>query len=225
LLIYGHRGASARLPENTLAAMRGVVEDGADGVEFDVFASIDGVPVLIHDRDVGRTTDGVGNVDELTLAELKALDAGNGERIPTLAEALEIIAGPLALDVELKQAGAEAATLAELYRHPGARWIISSFDWEILREVRRLDPAAEVWPLAEFFDESLLAVAAELESPGVALWFPLYNEETAPMLRDRGLQVAVWTVNDAGIAAMMRDLGAAVLMSDDPAGIRAALRE
>jgi len=156
---------------------------------------------------------------------LRRLDAGGGERIPTLEESLEVVAGPLRLDVELKQAGAEAATLAALRRHPGARWLISSFDWDILRAVRRLDAGAELWPLHEGFDDELLAVAAELNAPGVALWFPFLNEETAPVLSSRRLRTAVWTVNDPEIARRMRALGADVLISDDPAGIRAALAD
>jgi glycerophosphoryl diester phosphodiesterase len=223
MLIYAHRGSSARLPENTLAALRGAIEDGADGVEFDIHASADGIPLLIHDRELEHSTSGSGNVDDYSLEALRQFDAGNGERIPTFDEALEVIAGPLALDVELKQAGAEAATLAALRRHPEARWLISSFDWDILRALRRLDPEAELWPLAEEFDDALLAVAGELGSPGVALWFPWFNAETAPILRDRGLKVVVWTVNDADTARMMRDLGADVLITDDPAGLRSAL--
>lgn len=223
MLIYAHRGSSVRLPENTLAALRGAVEDGADGVEFDIHASSDGVPVLIHDIELDRTTNGTGHVDQYSFDVLRRLDAGDGERIPSFEEALETVAGPLQLDVEVKQAGAEAATLAALRKHPASRWLISSFEWNILREVRRLDADAELWPLHEAFDDALLDVAAELGSPGVALWFPFFNEETAPILRERGLKVAVWTVNDPQAAFVMRDLGADVLITDDPAGIRAAL--
>lgn len=225
MLIYGHRGSSARLPENTLAALRGAIVDGADGVEFDVHASSEGVPVLIHDRELERTTNGKGAVDARSLAELRRLDAGGGERIPTLEEALDAVAGSLRLDVELKQPGAEGATLEALRRSPGARWLISSFDWDILRAVRRLDAGAELWPLHEGFDAGLLEAAAELGSPGVALWFPFLNEETAPALRARGLKAAVWTVNDPAIARRMRELGADILITDDPAGIRAALTD
>ncbi|MGI9254653.1 MAG: glycerophosphodiester phosphodiesterase [Thermomicrobiales bacterium] len=225
MLIYGHRGSSARLPENTIAALRGAIEDGADGVEFDIHASRDGVPVLIHDRELERTTNGHGQVDAQSLADLRNLDAGNGEAIPTFDEALAVIAGSLKLDVELKQAGAEVATLAALRGYPDAEWLISSFEWDILRSVRAIDPDAALWPLTEGFDDDLLAVADELGSPGVALWFPFFNEDTAPVLRERGLKVAVWTVNDADIARRMRDLGADVLISDDPAGIRSALAD
>ncbi|MBZ0251997.1 MAG: hypothetical protein K8I02_01540, partial [Candidatus Methylomirabilis sp.] len=92
-LRIAHRGASGECPENTLAAFGRALEIGVDMVEFDVHLSRDGVPVVIHDDDVRRTTDGRGLVKDLTLAELRRLDAGGwkdarfaGERIPTLEE-------------------------------------------------------------------------------------------------------------------------------------------
>src|SRR5687768_13536857 len=105
--IYAHRGASSTKPENTLAAFREALDIGADGIEFDVHATVERVPVVIHDRNVGRTTNGAGNVDELTLAEVGALDAGNGERVPTLADVLALVGARAHLDVEIKHAGIE----------------------------------------------------------------------------------------------------------------------
>ncbi|MGC9358529.1 MAG: glycerophosphodiester phosphodiesterase, partial [Anaerolineae bacterium] len=75
-LIFGHRGASRSAPENTLAAFRRAAEMGADGVELDVHLTADGVPVVIHDARVNATTDGSGYIGEMTLAEVKELDAG-----------------------------------------------------------------------------------------------------------------------------------------------------
>ena len=85
-LIYAHRGVSAIHPENTLRAFRHALAIGVDGIELDVHATADGIPVVIHDRDVGRTTDGSGYVDQIPLARLATFDAGDGERVPTLAE-------------------------------------------------------------------------------------------------------------------------------------------
>src|SRR5215213_4894602 len=86
MLIYAHRGASAIHPENTLRAFRHALAIGVDGIELDVHATADGIPVVIHDRDIGRTTNGAGYVDEMPLAQLETFDAGDGERVPTLAE-------------------------------------------------------------------------------------------------------------------------------------------
>lgn len=110
-LVIAHRGESSRAPENTLAAFRGALEAGVDFVEFDVHLSADGIPVVIHDETVDRTTDGTGRVDSLTVAQLKALDAGSwfdpgfaGERIPTLAETLDLLRGKGRILLELKDA-------------------------------------------------------------------------------------------------------------------------
>ena len=223
MLIFAHRGASGRLPENTLAAVRGAIEDGADGIEIDLHATANGTPVLLHDRDLARTTSGRGPVEALSDADLSGLDAGNGEPLPTFAAALDIAAGRLRLDIEVKQPGIEARVLAELRRLPEAEWFVSSFDWNILRAFRALDRSARLWPLAVRVGDELLTFAADLDAPGVALAAPAYTREVAALLAERGLACAVWTVNDVAEARRVRDLGAAILISDWPAEMRAAL--
>src|SRR6187200_2440153 len=102
--IYGHRGASAELPENTLPAFALAKELGAYGIELDVHLSRDGVPVVIHDESVDRTTNGSGDVANLDLASLRQLDAGNGATIPTLIEVLDVVGDTLHVDIEVKAA-------------------------------------------------------------------------------------------------------------------------
>jgi glycerophosphoryl diester phosphodiesterase len=220
-LMYAHRGSSALHPENTLRAFRHALEIGVDGIEFDIHATSDGVPVVIHDRNVERTTDGLGYVDEIPLTRLRSFDAGDGERVPTLAEVLDLVGAAAHLDVEIKGSRTERPVLDVLGQYPDTRWAISSFDWNTLHTVRRLDPGAELWPLAEQFNDQLIAVAAELGSPAVALFAGAYTPESAPELRDAGLRVMVWTVNDASEARRVRDLGAFALCSDDPGRLMA----
>ena len=216
MLIYAHRGASGSLPENTLLAFRRALEVGADGIELDVRATSDSVPVVIHDRSVARTTNGGGFVDEMPLSQLQTLDAGQGERVPTLTETLALVGGAARLDLEIKQAGIAAAALRVLADFPQARWAISSFDWDILRNVRRLDASAELWLLAEAVNEALLAVAVELAAPAVSLTAAAYTPESAARLREAGLEVVVWTVNDPADADRMRSLGAYAMCTDVP---------
>jgi glycerophosphoryl diester phosphodiesterase len=220
-LIYAHRGASAIHPENTLRAFRHALAIGVDGIEFDVRATADGVQVVIHDRDVARTTDGTGYVDQIPLARLKTLDAGDGEQVPTLAQVLALVGDAAQLDVEIKGMGIERAVLDVLAGYPAVTWAISSFDWDTLRIVRRLDPAAEVWPLAVRVDDDLLAVATELPSPAVSLFTGAYTAEAAAMFSDVGLRVMVWTVNDPLEAQRVMNLGAFALCTDQPGRIRA----
>jgi glycerophosphoryl diester phosphodiesterase len=215
-LIYAHRGISAIHPENTLRAFRHALAIGVDGIELDVHATAEGIPVVIHDRDVGRTTDGVGDVDQIPFVQLETFDAGDGERVPTLAEVLALVGDATHLDIEIKGSDAERAVLEVLAQHPAVRWAISSFAWDTLRTVRRLDPVAELWPLAERAGDDLIAIANELAAPAVSLFTGAYTAENAPTLRDAGLRVMVWTINDSREARRVKDLGAFALCSDDP---------
>jgi glycerophosphoryl diester phosphodiesterase len=215
-LIYAHRGSSAIHPENTLRAFRHALAIGVDGIELDVHSTADGIPVVIHDRDVTRTTDGTGYVDDIPLVRLEMFDAGDGERVPTLAEALELVGDAAHLDIEIKGSNVERAVLGVLAQYPTVRWAISSFAWDTLRTLRRLDPVAELWPLAERTGDELIAVANELASPTVSLFTGAYTVVNAAQLRDAGLRVMVWTVNDAREARRTEDLGAFALCTDDP---------
>lgn len=223
MLNFGHRGSSGTDPENTLRSFRQAIAAGADGVELDVHVTADGIPVVIHDFDVARTTNGIGAIAAMTLAELRLLDAGQGEVVPTLDEVLELLAGKLTIDLEIKQPGVESATLDVLSRHPGATWFISSFDWGCLLEMRRLSPNAEIWPLSREVNDELFHMAARLSSPGVALLYHAYDAGSAVRFRQSGLNVGVWTVNDPADARRMRDLGATIVMTDFPERIRAEL--
>jgi glycerophosphoryl diester phosphodiesterase len=223
MLIYAHRGASGAHPENTLLAFEAALAAGVEGIELDVHATADGVPVVIHDRAVERTTNGRGYVDELPLESLRRFDAGDSQQVPTLAEVLELVAGRAHLDIELKGAGIERATLAVLAAYPRVRWAISSFDWETLRRLRGLDEAIDLWPLAERFEDTLITIAAELASPVVALFAGAYDPESAALLAGEELGAMVWTVNDAAEARRVRDLGAYALCTDVPEQIMPAI--
>ena len=111
--IYAHRGASASAPENTIAAFKLAVDQNADGIELDVTLSKDGQIVVIHDDTVDRTTNSVGEVGDLSLAEIQALDAGQGEHIPTLEEVFESLDRQIIINIELKNTGLFSSTLVD----------------------------------------------------------------------------------------------------------------
>jgi len=223
VLIYGHRGAAGEAPENTLAAFRQALAAGADGVELDVRATADGIPVVLHDRGLERTTSGSGNVDEISLAEVRAADAGQGAKVPTLEEAMTLLAGRTRVDIELKQPGIEREILRILRNHREASWAISSFDWEALRAVRRLDRATPLWPVTRRADDGLFAVAKELKAPMVALQARALTADVAHRCVAAGLGVMAWTVNDLDAARRVRALGAAILCTDLPGVARRGL--
>ncbi len=225
MLIYAHRGSSWARPENTLGAFRQAIADGASGVELDVRATADRVPVVLHDRDLARTTDGQGLVDELPLDAVRRVDAGAGERVPTLDEALGLLAGQVRINLELKQAGIEREVAAVLANHPATEWAVSSFNYSVLAAVRARDPAAELWPVAHRVSGGLFAVARELGAAAVALRGDGVTPGVVRRAGAAGLRVVVWTVNRIEDARRARDLGVAGLCTDTPAEVRRGLAE
>ena len=135
-LVIAHRGASAYQPENTLAAFALAIEQGAQMIELDLHRSSDNQVVVIHDETLDHTTNLTGRVDQMTLAEIKPADAGNGERVPTLDETLDLTIGKLRLYLEIKDAKAAAETLRIIRaRRCQDDVMLASFDIELIRRL------------------------------------------------------------------------------------------
>lgn len=220
--VYGHRGAPAEFPENTLAGFRRALELGVEGIELDVHLSKDGVPVVIHDETVDRTTDGSGAVAGMNVEEIRALDAGDGERIPTLAEVLDLVGDAVMVDIEVKANAAGAAVLEEI-KGRDTRWVISSFDWDVLRYVRSVDDDAELWVLSTGATDEALSVVDEVKASAIALWQRAIDEDIAKMLVERSVPFWPWTVNDPEQAEQLLEWGAFGICTDDPARLQEAL--
>ena len=223
MLIYGHRGSPATSAENTLASFQEALHAGVDGLEFDIRASADGVLVVLHDRELDRTTSLSGNVDELPFSTIKTADAGNGQRIPTFEEVLELASDSVHLDIEIKQAGLEASILSTLSRFPRTRWALSSFDEAILLAFHELSSDADLVPIVPFVSDGLIPFVKMLRSPAVALMASSYTELTAALLANADLPVIVWTVNDVAEANRVEQLGAHGLCTDAPSELISAL--
>ncbi len=239
VLNFGHRGASHDAPANTLAAFDLAADCGADGVELDVRLTADRQPVVIHDSTVDATTDGSGRVAEMSLAEIKALDAGRsfdprfaGERIPTLGEVFEALGQLLLFNVELKGLslkpdGLEAVVAQTIARHNMAsRVIVSSFNPLRLRRFRRLLPQVAIGylhmpgqPLHKRQGWLLWGLPHEADHPEQSLVTPKYMA----WARSRRLRVNTWVVNDAQRMADLRDMGVDMIITDRPDVLRAVL--
>jgi glycerophosphoryl diester phosphodiesterase len=222
-LVYAHRGASVEFPENTMAAFQRALELGVEGIELDVHVSADGVPMVIHDATVDRTTNGTGAVADMAREELQALDAGDGERIPTLAEVLDLVGSALHVDIEVKARNAGETVLEEV-KGRDLRWLISSFDWEVLRYVRSRDANVELWPLTVGASDDAIAVAKEVGARALAISHKGMDADIAASLAEQGLGFWVWTVNDPASAEVLAEWGAIGICTDDPAGIQARFR-
>ncbi|CAA9543482.1 MAG: Glycerophosphoryl diester phosphodiesterase [uncultured Thermomicrobiales bacterium] len=224
MLVYAHRGASGEEPENTLRAFRRALDVGSDGIELDVRTSADGIPVVIHDRDISRTTDGMGMVDEMSLDQLRTLDAGSGERVPTLEDVLDLVGDRAALYIEIKGVGCEGAVLDVLRAHPAVRATVASFDDEILRTVRTCDRDVEIWVIAIGAADETMALAAEVGATTLSLQHLGITADTVRDVEAAGHRVAAWTVNDIPEAARLADLGVTAICTDHPARLIPALR-
>ncbi|MGB3328127.1 MAG: glycerophosphodiester phosphodiesterase family protein [Thermomicrobiales bacterium] len=218
--IYAHRGASIEFPENTLAAFQRAIDLGVHGIELDVHLAADGVPVVIHDETVDRTTNGVGAVNTLTVDALHALDAGNGNPVPTLDEVLARVAGKLHVNIEIKTAEAADAALAVIGRHPSLQWAASSFVWEALQHAHEVDPASDTWPTALGGPEKLDALIADAKAQGYAQadhlrerWveIPTLEDTIEAAVRWGGSAISIWE----------RGFGAAELARVHAAGLEA----
>src|SRR3989338_10454497 len=133
----GHRGAAALEPENTLRSFRKAIEIGVDYVEFDIHRCKSGELVVIHDETVDRTTNGKGFVADLTLQQLKKLDAGKGERIPTLQETIDCCKGKAKMQIELKAVGLEEGTITAIEKNNiDADTVVISFYHECIKKTK-----------------------------------------------------------------------------------------
>lgn len=218
--IYAHRGCSAAYPENTLAAFRAAIDLGVDGIELDLRSSADGMPVVIHDARLDRTTNGTGAVQERTAEELATLDAGHGEPVPSLEEVFRLVGDRAHIDLEIKARGCETEILELLDRYPEVRAAISSFDWDVLARIKELEAGIELWVLTDEVTEAAVAVARDLGATTLAVDFVAIDAVSMERARSAGLKVMAWTVNVPEDAERMRRLGVVALCTDDPGGIR-----
>jgi glycerophosphoryl diester phosphodiesterase len=223
LEIFAHRGSSATAPENTLLAFQQAIDCQADGVELDVHLSADGVPVVIHDADVSRTTNGRGSVQRLTVAQLHALDAGQGEYVPTLAEVVELLEGRLTLYLEIKAEGIVPHVLRVLSQYPQAAWFLASFSHDVLRDARRAAPTAPLWLISVRAEDDDFAVLEEVKGTGLSLLFSAISQDVIERCQRENLMLAAWSVNDRSEARRLLVLAVQALCTDDPARIIAAL--
>jgi glycerophosphoryl diester phosphodiesterase len=225
-LILGHRGASADAPENTLRAFRLAIEQGADGIEFDVQPSADGVPVVIHDDTVDRTTRGSGMVAALTWSALAALDAGGGEPVPCLDDVAAWAGGAGAwLNIELKAPGVEAASVEVLRRHGLlGRTVFSSFDPAVVAAVGRVAPASRRFLLTVAWNAATREALGACGAGGVCLQDRAATAATLRELAGHGLPVVVWTVDDPLRMEQLLRAGVAAVISNYPARAAAVRR-
>ncbi|MCJ1908092.1 glycerophosphodiester phosphodiesterase [Planococcus ruber] len=227
--IYAHRGCSGTHPENTLAAFKAAAELPIDGVELDVHLTKDGEVVVIHDEKINRTTNGKGYVKDMTLSELKKYDCGSwfsekweGERIPTLDEALEVFEHTQhRLNIEIKSdifpydsLVGKVIDSAEKYGM-GDRIVISSFNHEDIQKVCR-DTDVETAILTSQIFVDVYDYARVIGTTRIHLSLPSAFRRMATDALRKGAIVYVYTVNSLEYAAELRKIGVHGIFTDYP---------
>lgn len=213
-----------------MTAFAAAVESGCDGLELDIHLSRDGIPVVIHDDTLQRTTDGCGPIAARTWQQLQQLDAGSwfsaefsGESIPCLDEVLQTFGGRLRLNLEIKEFRAGMAVLELIGHYPAAEIVASSFNDDLLCRLRSMN---DQLPIAVLFDSGNWRKAVQIAQELSACAFhPAANLVTRPMIAacaHAGLPVSVWTVDRPCLARSLVRSGVSGLFTNDPATLKAA---
>ena len=196
-----HRGAKGYFPENTISAFEKAFELGCDGIELDVHLSADGEIIVIHDPTIDRTTTGKGFVKDLTLTAIKLVAYSNAQ-IPTLDEVIAITPKKCLVNIELKS-GDTVQPVSELiakyvsnHGYNYSSFLVSSFDWIALKELRKINPKIPLGVLTETDLSLAIAYAEFIGATSVHPQYHLLTLENTIQIKERGLQVFAWTINE-----------------------------
>jgi glycerophosphoryl diester phosphodiesterase len=236
--VIAHRGFSGAAPENTLAAFRLAIDAGCDGIELDIQRLRDGTIVVFHDTDLSRITGVKGNIYDLSVAELRLLDAGSwfnkafpgkarpeyaGLRVPLFEELSGLTAeNRVELFIEIKnpelyQPDLESALLALVREYRMEKRVrFLSFDAKSIAEIRKLDPSTRTVLLAARPEPDPIVAALEVEADEVGLLHMLATPETIAAAHENGLSVSVWTVNEPEDLRLMIRRGVDCVITNYP---------
>ena len=223
MLRGGHRGAAGYEPENTLRSFKKALDLSVGIIELDVHRAKTGEIVSMHDKTVCRTTNGNGYVSGLTLKELLGLDAGDGEKVPTLEEVLDWVAGRAKLNIEIKSYDATEG-VAKLIQDYVARgtykygdFVVSSFNWLALIKMRILNSQIPLGVLIHTRPLKLAFVVAKITNAyAFHPHYTLVNKKMVKKVHNKNMKLFTWTVNEREDIEKMKKLGVDGIFSDYP---------
>ncbi len=211
-LKIGHRGAKGYEPENTLLSFEKALEMQVDGIELDVHLSSDGEIMVIHDETIDRTTNGKGFVNALSLQELKAFRITSKDaprvllkpelQIPTLREVFDLVNQDCFINIELKGVNTAEKVLELIERYVTKkkwnydRFLVSSFDWNALQQIRFLNSDVPIGILADTNLDLAFSFAKFMKAEAIHPYFRLLTQENTAQMQAKGLLVFPWTVNE-----------------------------
>ncbi|MEH6762605.1 MAG: glycerophosphodiester phosphodiesterase family protein [Maribacter arcticus] len=221
-LIIGHRGAMGHETENTLPSIQKAMDLGVDMIEIDVFKLKSGEVVVFHDDTVDRLTNGPGSIEGYNIIELKKLIVNGGHQIPILQDVLKLIDNKVALNIELKGAGtADRVNFIMNYYINKKNWspenfIISSFNWDELKEMRKLNPDVAIAVLTEENPIDAIPMAKELQAVAINPYFKKLDLDVANQIHDAGFKIYTWTVNEPEDIDAMKKLAVDGIITNFP---------
>jgi glycerophosphoryl diester phosphodiesterase len=216
-LVTGHRGAGFLEPENTLRSINRAIELGVDQIEIDVHLSKDERVVVIHDTTVDRTTNGHGYVSDFSLAEIKGLDAGEGECIPILEEVIELTKGRVILQIELKGLDVEKETVKIVEKKDVLDGVIlTSFRHRAVKNVKMLNPKIETGILFVCRPVDVVQLATSAHADAIHPNINYVDKEMVYQARMHNLKVRVWNADDEKTLSKMISLGVDAIGTNRP---------
>ena len=221
-LVIGHRGAMGHETENTLPSIQKAMDLGVDMIEIDVFKLKSGEVVVFHDDTVDRLTNGPGSIEGYNIIELKKLIVNGGHQIPILQDVLKLIDNKVALNIELKGAGtADRVNFIMNYYINKKNWspenfVISSFNWDELKEMRKLNTDVAIAVLTEENPIDAIPMAKELQAVAINPYFKKLDLDVANQIHDAGFKIYTWTVNEPEDIDAMKKLAVDGIITNFP---------
>lgn len=222
ILKIAHRGAKGYEPENTLQAFQKALDLKADGIELDVHLSADGHLMVIHDETIDKTTNGKGFVNTLSLTELKSFTIAVNHTIPTLQDVFDLVDKKCLINIELKSSDSYKKVVALIETYVATKkwqynhFIVSSFDWNSLQNVKQLNDQIPIGILTETDLELALAFAENIKATAIHPYYHLLNDENTTAIREKGFLVFPWTVNEAEDIQKIKKLNINGIITDFP---------
>jgi len=225
-LVIGHRGAMGHETENTLASVQKALDLGVDMIEIDVFKISSGELVVFHDQTVDRLTNGPGNIEEYNISDLSRLILDGGHKIPMLQDVLKLIDNQVVLNIELKGANTADKVNHTIDFYTKSRgwspenFIISSFNWDELRAMRKLNKNVAIAVLTEDNPLDAIEVGKELNAVAINPYFKNLDADVAKKIKEAGFKIYTWTVNEPEDIVAMKNLGVDGIITNFPERIR-----
>lgn len=214
--IFGHRGAAGLVLENTILSFKKALEMGVYGIELDIQLSADNQLIVFHDNTLDRLINQKGYISSFTSEKLKQL------QISTLAEVLEIIDKKCVVNIEIKNTRATELVIETiedfiLNKHWNYnQFIVSSFYWEALQEVKFLNSKIKIGVLTEKSVEKAIAFANEIQAFSINPYFKLLNVKNVQEIKENNFEIHAWTVNQPNDIAFMKQLNCNAIITDFP---------